>query len=148
MVAYSFKKQFIDPIRVGLGIDKFLEAIGEVLPKRHTIRANGKRRHARPGERVQLYHAMRSKKCMKIGEGICTAADKIKLHFYRSNEKGRLVNDFVLTKRVGCLRTVKKLDEFARSDGFENWNALREFWRVEHDNATDFEGTIIYWEPV
>lgn len=47
MVAYSYKRRFVTPIRVGLGL----------LPKRQTIRAHGLRRHARAGEELQHYCA-------------------------------------------------------------------------------------------
>ena len=64
MSAYSFKRRFVNPIRVGLCLDPIFQ-IGKhevsemeapIRPKRQTIRAEGKRRHARPGEIVQLYH--------------------------------------------------------------------------------------------
>lgn len=45
MVAYSFQKRFVEPIRSGR--------------KRQTIRADRKR-HARPGEVLQLYSGMRT----------------------------------------------------------------------------------------
>lgn len=71
MVAYSFKKQFIRPILIGLGAplspDEFavgMDEFGNVsrpVGKRQTIRALGKRRHARPGELVSLYFGMRTK---------------------------------------------------------------------------------------
>lgn len=83
MVAYSFKKMFVPPIQVGLGL-KSADHVFEieqpdgtfkfttVRPKRQTIRQEGKRRHAKAGETTQLYHAMRTKQCFKIGEGRCT----------------------------------------------------------------------------
>ncbi|MEJ0016825.1 MAG: ASCH domain-containing protein [Acetobacteraceae bacterium] len=46
MVAYSFKRDFAAPILAGI--------------KRQTIRAD-RRRHARPGEVLQLYTGMRTK---------------------------------------------------------------------------------------
>ncbi len=59
MVAYSFKQRFLDPIVSGT--------------KTQTIRGNGKRRHARVGDSLQLYCGMRTKACMKIiADPICT----------------------------------------------------------------------------
>jgi hypothetical protein len=59
MVAYSFKDRFIVPISLGLNIPYDVDHVVDVDagPKRQTIRAIGLRRHARPGETLQLYHA-------------------------------------------------------------------------------------------
>ena len=53
MVAYSLKPRFIPPILSGA--------------KRQTIRAISRRRHAIPGETLQLYTGMRTKQCRLIG---------------------------------------------------------------------------------
>jgi hypothetical protein len=61
MVAYSYKARFVAPIRVGLDLPTLAEHLemggyhpGQIIrPKRQTIRAKGKRRHARPGETLQ-----------------------------------------------------------------------------------------------
>jgi hypothetical protein len=82
MVAYSFKKQFIAPILSGVfGVAAGLPLPpGEnYFPKRQTIRAIGKRRHARPGEMIQLYTAMRTKQCRKLGEARCVSVQTVKL---------------------------------------------------------------------
>ena len=46
MVAYSFNKRFIQPIRVGLSS---VSLSFDCPPKLQTMRAIGRRRHARPG---------------------------------------------------------------------------------------------------
>ena len=51
MVAYSFQRRFAPPI--------------STLVKRQTIRAD-RRRHARPGEMLQLFTGMRTRHCAKI----------------------------------------------------------------------------------
>ena len=51
MVAYSFKSQFEEPI--------------VAREKRQTVRGFRKR-HARPGEPIQLYVGMRTRNCRKI----------------------------------------------------------------------------------
>jgi hypothetical protein len=84
MVAYSYKRRFINPIRVGLGLPPLFQfgphkLVGdmdaEIRPKRQTIRAFGKRRHARAGEILQHYTAMRTKQCTKIGDARCAGFD-------------------------------------------------------------------------
>jgi hypothetical protein len=54
MVAYSFHRQFVDPIRQGV--------------KTGTVRA-ARMRHANVGERIQLYTAMRTKHCRRSDAG-------------------------------------------------------------------------------
>lgn len=76
MVAYSFKKRFVDPIRVGLSS---VSLSFDCQPKRQTIRSIGKRRHARPGETLQLYTAMRTKQCRKIGDARCMGVEGVLL---------------------------------------------------------------------
>lgn len=87
MVAYSYKAGFVAPIRVGLGLavlDLHYELGGylpgqPIRPKRQTIRANGRRRHARPGEALQHYHGMRTTKCFKIGDARCKGVSDVRL---------------------------------------------------------------------
>lgn len=85
MVAYSFKRQFVAPIRIGLGKEVFDAAYRSdsvvLRPKRQTIRAIGKRRHARVGETLQLYTAMRTKQFQLIGKARCTVVRHIIITF-------------------------------------------------------------------
>jgi hypothetical protein len=90
MVAYSFDKRFIEPITPGT--------------KRQTIR-NERRRHARPGETLQPYTAMRTKYCRLIGTAVCESLEPVRLSFI--DLPGVYVGH--------C--QVWNLDEFARGDG-------------------------------
>ena len=68
MVAYSFNKQFIEPIRLGI--------------KTQTIRAHGKRRHAQMGDALQLYSGMRTAHCVRIIEDtVCTESGPVWIRF-------------------------------------------------------------------
>lgn len=84
MVAYSFRPQFVGPITVGLGLS-FVNSFGvtppTIRPKQQTIRAHGKRRHARPGDELQLYTGMRTKACRLIGRARCSEVQRIILWF-------------------------------------------------------------------
>jgi len=111
MVAYSFQPRFVDPIRCGLGIDQFLVATGEVVPKRQTIRAVGLRRHARPCEELQLYTGLRSKRARLIGRARCTSVAGICIFLGR----GVVSIDDYPAIRDG------DLDAFAQQDGFSDW---------------------------
>lgn len=68
MVAYNFQSRFAGPIKRG--------------EKSHTIRKNGKRRHARPGEPLQLYTGMRTKSCKKIivKDPVCVFCKTIRIY--------------------------------------------------------------------
>ncbi len=135
MVAYSFNKRFAEPIASGH------PATGIV--KRQTIRAPRKR-HARPGEMLQLYQGMRTKHCRRIiADQICTAVRPVRLWIARGYVR------FEDTREAFGISAM--LDDFARADGFLHWADLQAFWQAEHEQAADpemaFEGILISWEP-
>ncbi|MHB8272001.1 hypothetical protein [Bradyrhizobium sp.] len=156
MVAYSFKKQFVNPIRVGLGQYPVFQ-IGNtevsdmeipITPKRQTIRALGKRRHARPGEVLQLYHGMRTKQCMSIGVARCTSVEGVLLKW--SEWQSFALFDIIeldRPRRYGPLKPIEDMEAFAASDGFGSFNEMKSFWAAEHGLST-FEGLLIRWEPI
>jgi hypothetical protein len=171
MTAYSFKKRFVMPIRFGLGLimkddkgnwlacegviepggriavpfdpEKHLDP--EARPKRQTIRAVGKRRHARPGEIIQLYCGMRTQHCFKIGEARCTEVHDIELTYSKIElDRGHGFD----WKEI---RTLDGLNEFARGDGFQDWSEMQQFWREEHGDEflkRPFKGVLIKWEQI
>lgn len=152
MVAYSFKKRFVDQLAAGIGIP-VLNCINverlDVHPKRQTIRAFGKRRHARVGEAVQLYTAMRTKQCRKIGVARCVSFEGVLLKW--SEWPSFCTFDVVekepgVWRRKGPTRQIEDMEAFARADGFANLDDMRSFWMIEHGNAT-FQGALIKWEP-
>lgn len=135
MVAYSFKRQFVDPIKVGLGLRGSELARPIVHPKRQTIRADRKR-HARPGEELQLYCGMRTRHCFLIGRARCLSVKPLALLWGVSDAMVYIENE-------GSPLT----PEFARADGFESPEAMRAFWEAEHGEET-FRGVLIQWEPL
>lgn len=137
MVAYSFAQRFVTPIRLGLSSDY---ERGGVVPKCHTIRAD-RRRHARPGEELQLYRGMRTKACFLIGRARCTAIKKIELVF-----RGRRRGVWIDGTRTAA--SANDRNKFARSDGFDNWTALAEFWKENHGDPESWKGVIVHWEPL
>lgn len=133
MVAYSFKKRFAPPILASLEPGPLTEGM-----KRQTIRADRKR-HARPGEELQLYTGMRTKSCRLLGKPICTAVFPV-----------RLLLGPVSTVEIGSepnTTDAAGLDLFARFDGFRDWTDLCAFWAKAHPDVTDFSGVLIRWEP-
>lgn len=151
VVAYSFRERFIAPITKGLGRE-LIEGFGapipvraDISPKRQTIRAIGRRRHARPGEILQLYYGMRTKQCRSIGVALCTGVKEIRISV--EGAKIEILHDIVWHET----RTRDGLDEFARNDGFSDWADMQSFWRKEHGNLKHlgpFVGVLIEWEPI
>jgi hypothetical protein len=135
MVAYSFKGRFVDPIRVGLSQ---VSLSFDCRPKRQTIRAIGKRRHARPGETLQLYCGMRSPQCFKIGDARCTEVLPIRIVVGKHTLPTELAG-----KHIGG----GHLHDFARADGFEHGEDMHAFWLDEH-GLGEFKGVLIRWEPL
>lgn len=129
MVAYSFQPMFVEPTWSGR--------------KKHTIRnERGGRGHVRPSERIHHYTGMRTKSCKLFALSICDKVLPIRMRFEEFE---------VVTIGVETMIKASMLDRFAQSDGFDNWEALRGFWRKHHPRVVDYSGVIIYWrdmEPV
>jgi hypothetical protein len=129
MVAYSFRSRFVEPI--------------QARAKRQTIRAP-RRRHARPGEALQLYTGMRTKQCRLIGLARCASVWPIRLSIKPALHR----HDFGEVEYGGrVLNMIQDLDAFARTDGFDDWWHMRLFWLTEHGPHLDaWEGVMIRWE--
>lgn len=144
MVAYSFKRRFVVPVAIGLGVPYDIDFIDDLhtnsLPKTQTIR-DDRKRHARPGEPVQLYHAQPTRQCFKIGEGLCVNVEPIIILLQK---KGRRRESIRLHGRH--YDSIDGLDEFAGMDGFRSWHAMSEFWNENHPGVTDFHGVLIRWK--
>lgn len=120
MVAYSFQKRFAPLIREGL--------------KTQTIRADRKR-HARPGELLQLFTGMRTAHCERIvPDVVCTAVLPIEISWASAR---------IARIEVGMV-PLRDLDHFAVSDGFADIDDMSAFW-LEHHGARPFHGVIIEW---
>lgn len=126
MVAYSFNRRFIEPIRQGT--------------KTQTIRANGKRPHARMGQALQLYTGMRTAHCFRIIPDVpCVTTMFVEIAF--------IGYELAAVKTDGI--PVRDLEAFARRDGFRDALDMAEFWEKynPHGFAYGFEGTVIEWAP-
>lgn len=124
MVAYSFNPRFIEPIRQGI--------------KTQTIRAYGLRRHARPGELLQLYTGMRTVHCTRIlPDTPCLDVMPIRITF----EEGAIRK--VWTDAIPVL----DIDAFAIRDGFSDAVDMCAFWRQHHPETVHegFHGVLIEW---
>ena len=126
MVAYSFQKQFVAEIQAG--------------KKHQTIRAHRKNnRHARVGERLQLYCGLRTKNCQKLfdNDPICRGVDDVEIHI---TENG-LIECIVLN---GQQLNNQEIEAFAAADGFTSREAMGEFFLDYHGSGL-FRGKVIRW---
>jgi hypothetical protein len=173
MVAYSFNSRFVEPIRAGLGLIGMFHGKQEIpcefviddgdtkarafdperdldppiRPKRQTIRAIGRRRHAHPGETLQLYTGMRTKQCRKIGEARCVSVDPIRIDFKYRYHPSWPAGRIEWGDPFHVCQGQENLNNFARQDGFLDWNEMLVFWGEEH-GLGEFRGVMIRWEPL
>jgi hypothetical protein len=129
VVAYSFQKQFAAPILAGT--------------KRQTIRAAGKRRHARPGEDLQLYTGMRTRSCLLIATAKCASVHKVELFFSKHGASE-------LFRIDGAPISLTAMASFARLDGFNDVDEMAAFWWKHHSDLAiggyiEFTGKLIRW---
>jgi hypothetical protein len=129
MVAYSFQKRFAPQIVAGT--------------KRQTIRLPRKR-HARPGETLQLFTGMRTRHCKKIiPDPFCTVVLPISIRL-----KARIIVEVEISTVSSRRWTrVDDLEQFARQDGFEDLADMCDFWARAHGNLERFDGVLICWYP-
>ena len=122
MVVYNFQRRFADPIAAGT--------------KTHTIRRNGKRRHARPGEELQLYTGLRTKAAAKIivPDPVCIDALTIAIDVREDTIASIAIKGF----------PIQELENFAKSDGFLHLKEMHEFFLRMHGPGV-FHGTLIEW---
>lgn len=118
MVALNFQAQFAPAVAT--------------LQKRQTIRTSFR---GNVGCRLQLYTGQRTKSCRKLVEPdpVCTMAMYVGLR-----ASGVTLGDIS--------RCHGDIDEFARQDGFENYDAMWR-WFSERYMTNSFTGVLIQWAP-
>lgn len=143
MVAYGFKSFFAGQIADGV--------------KCQTVRGD-RRRHAHPGEDIQLYVGMRTRNCRKIiADPRCICVLPIVI------ESTDLIDAGIAYIEInGRPLHRDEIEEFARLDGFRpEWvngqakflhgetarQNMGAFWRASHPEIKRFQGTLIKWEP-
>ena len=151
MVAYSFNPRFEAPILSGV--------------KSGTIRAIGRRRHARAGETLQLYVGQRTRHCRLLGTAVCTSVDTIELTVLETNRTPWIGLVQIEGSRRHWWRETYgaygpiagetgTIDDFARTDGFLDGDDMARFWATAHRDLIDpegvirFRGALIRWAPL
>jgi hypothetical protein len=125
MVAYSFQPQFVPKLQAG--------------EKSQTIRAVGRKRHARPGEMVQIYTGMRTKHCQKLFQSECLSTSAVLIFPDRTVQ----VDDRTLDEQ-------EKAD-LAVADGFTDFDQFMEFFgqNFSHRDKAEnipFDGILVKWQ--
>ncbi len=137
MVAYSFKPRFVPAIKA--------------RTKCQTIRGE-RARHAKPGERLQLFTGMRTKQCEKIiDDPLCQRVSAILMTWEANNFTRICVVPDHLFDIVGFdedydLPTYR-YDVFAQREGFAGAREMLEFWQLAHGSICEqFKGVLISWQ--
>ena len=119
MVAYNFQTRFAEAVANG--------------QKRQTIRSPRKDdRHAKPGDKLQLYTGMRTKSCRKLRDAVCHDSCAILLEW-----------DKAWTFGPQELFEGEDLERFAHEDGFACWADMRAWFEKAH--GLPFTGQMIRW---
>jgi hypothetical protein len=118
MVAYNFQAQFAGAVERG--------------EKTQTIRCHGKRRHAAPGDTLQLYTGQRTKNCRLLLVVKCTNTRDIEIR-----PDGRVYLD------GEHLNDVDQVQQLAQDDGFGD---IPEFLWFFCPGDDPFKGVLIKWE--
>lgn len=132
MVAYSFAPMFRQSVAMGV--------------KTQTVRAT-RSRHAKPGERVQLYTGMRTKYCRKLvdADPVCTDITDIEIVVTVGHP------EFIASITLGGRElSDDEVEQFAIADGFTpgllhtaRWQ-MGDFWLYKHGQCR-FRGVVIKW---
>lgn len=137
MVAYSFKRRFAPAIKAGT--------------KCQTIRGE-RARHARVGERVQLYTGMRTKLCARvIPDPIVDGVHAVLLVWDHTGFTRICVMPSPLFEAVGFEDEgdlhVDNYDAFAVADGFNDQADMFSFWHEIYAGLSgSFQGALIHWQ--
>ena len=119
--------------------------------KRQTIRLPRKR-HARPGERIQLFTGMRTARCRKlIPDPVCIGVDEVRFDLREASGCAETLPETVSLEINGVPVVGPDADLYAGSDGFTGRRGVGPFahmalwWHRVHGRVL-FEGVAIRWE--
>lgn len=162
MVAYSFQKRFVGRIQAGLEPGPWVPGM-----KRHTLRRDRVRGHAKPGDATQLYTGMRTKYCYRLGVAECCASFPVTLVvgqddglsiFRRGYHAPGPCHDhlpmpvrWLLAAGLGEPLDSEAMEEFAQADGFASTAEMRAFFEAPkgiEDGTFELPLTLVAWRPL
>lgn len=121
MVAYNFQRELAPKV--------------ESLQKRQTVRAHGRRRHARPGDALQLYTGQRTRSCRKLLDATCTAVADVII----DRDENALPRIHIAGQKLDALEAYA----FAKADGFTSAEAMIQWFEQQH--GLPFDGVCVQW---
>lgn len=133
MVAYSFAPQFVAAV--------------ESLKKRQTVRGYRKR-HARPGEAIQIYAGMRTRSCRKLIDPDPVCIELQDIIIAQGGDHWQPLH----IELAGRMLTRAEIEEFAVADGFGDCGdgcaaaRMAAFW-LKYHGPQSFGGVLIRWRP-
>lgn len=125
MVMFTFKERFVSRIQDG--------------SKRQTIRRLRKR-NAHLGDELQFYTGPRMRP-RKVGLARCLDCGPITINFV--GHPPPVIVDLAQSHVV--LQAPAALRDFARLDGFDDWQDMKAFWLETHGDLHTFTGWITLW---
>lgn len=128
MVGYSFKGRFVPKIA------------GRT--KTQTMRAVGKKRHAKKGELITMTTGDRFHP-VKFGAARAIIVAPVTLDF--EGRHAFWIHQGVTNGDAQINIEGAALDVFARSDGFDDWADLESFFRQTYAGAPAWSGIRIFW---
>jgi hypothetical protein len=128
MPAYNFQARFASMVESGL--------------KRQTIRAIGKRRHACPGDSLQLYTGQRTKQCRKLvsPDPVCVAVQSVYIYKVVQRRHDNAVYQMYIDGKFVFQHEAAVI---AEADGFEDKSDFFTFFEEAH--GMPFHGVMIQW---
>jgi len=123
MVAYNFKEQFAGDVEDGA--------------KLQTIRRDAR---CKVGDKLQLYTGMRTKKCRKLADAVCTAVIPVKICDTEMFLNGERLHPGNALRGEYDDRD----NDFAQKDGFDSFMDMADFFRQQY-GSLPFEGFVIRW---
>lgn len=127
------------PLMPALNFQDRFAALVESGQKQQTIRAPRKR-PIEVGDRIYLYTGMRTQQCRKLGEGIVTSVELIRLDRRGCSVGSESPHPL---RGAGVWLTEKALDRLGRADGFAGRATLLDWFDRVH--GLPFTGVLIRW---
>ncbi len=121
MPALNFQARFADAVESG--------------QKRQTIRRVWKR-PIKQGDTLYLYAGMRTKRCRKLMTADCLSVRPVTIDVAHYVFRHTIV--------AGKYGGYDHLNRFAKQDGFDSWEEMRDFFKRKYE--LPFDGVLITWE--
>jgi hypothetical protein len=112
--------------------------------KIHTIRED-KTNRWKVGRKIQFWSGNPrnvKNKPYQFATGICTEIKEIKIDF--CNEDVLIIGNKFNDIELFC--SFRKLDDFAKKDGFDNWDNMKDWFYQKYPEGTVFEMKLIHFE--